>query len=92
MSNQNKAIGFIFLMGFVVGAIFSSSGLMGFAGGFTAGVVFAKTYWSECPEGWVEVSGEQPSGIQSSLDFVTTLLKQKWDSIPWFHKTDKTSI
>ena len=42
-----KTVGAIFGSGFIVGAVFTYSGFLTFLCGFTAGVVFAKTYWPE---------------------------------------------
>lgn len=60
----NKTIGTIFMIGFISGAIFNSSGIITFIGGFMTGAIFTKTYWTtELPN----ITTTQISDFFSSL-------------------------
>lgn len=64
----NRTVGVIFTLGFIVGAIFNSSGLMGFVGGFLGGVIVAKAYSVELPTEWTAINDEQRGYISIFLN------------------------
>lgn len=65
--DNNRTIGVIFTIGFIVGAIFNSSGIMGFVGGMMAGIMASKTYSVELPSEWLKINDEQRGYISLLL-------------------------
>ena len=49
-------VGIIFIIGFILGALFSSSGLLSYSAGIATGTMLVKIYSNEHqPEDWVEL-------------------------------------